>query len=113
MRGNTVRMSSTLEMVRSSSAELSISAERRRSDPARGLGQTLVGEPVSETVGELLCVEQVARRIRMRVPGQQRQRTDNPVLDRDGDLQAALHATVRFRDHIKDLRLVVVENRCW
>ena len=29
------------------------------------LGQPLVGEPVSETVGEPLCVKQVARRIRM------------------------------------------------
>jgi len=76
-------------------------------------GQPLVGEAVSETVGELLRVKQVARRIRMRVPGQQRKRADNSVLDLDGDLQAALHSTVRFRDHIEDLRLVVVENRCW
>ena len=77
------------------------------------LGQLLVGKPMSEPVGELLCVKQVARRICIGVPGQQHKRPDNSLLDPDGDLQAALHATVRFRDHIEYVRLVVVENRCW
>jgi len=58
-------------------------------------------------------MKQVARRIRMRVPRQQRKRADNSVLDLDRGLQAALHAAARLRDDIEDLRLMVVEHRGW